>query len=201
MFSGIIEAQSDILRFAARESVLEIAIARPFEFDDIKIGDSIAVNGVCLTVEKQTPQELIFAVGPETLAVTNWDSEKLQSPVNLERSLKYGDRLHGHLVTGHVDGRAQVTEVKEDGEALLLEVEVPQPLAPFIWRKGSIALNGVSLTVNNVVGARAQLCLIPETIKKTNLARLRAGSHVNLEVDNWARGLLRIKDFGLEHHT
>ncbi|MEQ1877935.1 MAG: riboflavin synthase, partial [Bdellovibrionia bacterium] len=142
-------------------------------------------------------KEITFAVGPETLKVTGWlgPANLLTGTVNCERSLRFGDRIHGHLVTGHVDSVARVLKVDRFDQSLIFEIEVPENIAPLVWKKGSLALNGVSLTINEVAGSCASFCLIPETLKRTNLANLKTGNFLNLEADNYARGMLRQKEF------
>ena len=192
MFSGIVEALSPVKSARSQGNLVFIEVARPEDFNDIKNGDSIATNGVCLTVEKFDNQTLSFALGAETLAVTGWTESKLQNvKVNLERSLRMGDRIHGHMVSGHVDGVGKVIGIRDDDGSVLLDIQAPPPLMRYVWKKGSWAINGVSLTINSVddqgvVGH----CLIPETIKRTNLGALKVGDHVNLEVDMMARGMI-----------
>ncbi len=191
MFSGIIETTSTIVSAENQAEIIRILVKRPQDFKDLQVGDSIAVNGVCLTVEAFNESSMRFALGPETLRVTGWTAEGVKNQVvNLERSLRLGDRLHGHLVTGHVDDRAQVLESMRLGEALILRIKVPEALAPFLWPKGSVAVNGVSLTLNQVHDGAFTVGLIPETLKRTNLGNLQEGSIVNLEADNMARGLI-----------
>lgn len=191
MFSGIIETTSPVLAARARAGVLEIQVARPPTFTDLTIGDSIACDGVCLTLEKFDEQHLTFALGPETLTITGWDSAKLVSKkINLERSLRLNDRIHGHLVTGHVDARGEILNAQHEGETLRLTIGFPQTYAPYIWPKGSVAVNGVSLTLNRATRTEFDVGLIPETLKRTNLGELKKGDGVNLEIDNMARGLV-----------
>ena len=173
-------------------AVLQIHVARPAGFDDIGLGDSIAINGCCLTVEAFDEREMTFALGPETLKITGWSPDNLMGrDLNLERSLRLNDRIHGHLVTGHVDGVAEVLRAERSGETLELKISLPAKHKPFIWSKGSVAINGVSLTINAVDDEGFSLWLIPETLKRTNLGELKRGSSVNLELDNMARGLVR----------
>ncbi len=192
MFSGIVEALSPVKSARAQGNLVFIEVTRPPDFTDIKNGDSIATNGVCLTVEKFDDQTLSFALGAETLAVTGWIESQLKTAtVNLERSLRMGDRIHGHMVSGHVDGVGKVIAIRDDGGSVLLDIQTPLPLLRYVWKKGSWAVNGVSLTINSVnddgvVGH----CLIPETIKRTNLGGLKVGDQVNLEVDMMARGMI-----------
>lgn len=196
MFSGIVESQAKILGFSPSGSVYRLVIQRPQGFDDIQTGDSICINGVCLTVETFSSSELTFAVGPETLKITGWNSSNpLSGSVNCERSLRFGDRMHGHLVTGHVDSVARIARIESQSDTLIFEIEVPEQIAPLVWKKGSLALNGVSLTINDVESNRASFCLIPETLKRTNLANIAVGGLLNVEADNLARGLLRQKEF------
>lgn len=196
MFSGIVEALSPVKSARVVNEcgghLVQIEVERPREFDDIKNGDSIATNGVCLTVEKFDDRTIQFALAAETLQVTGWSAEKLAAAkVNLERSLRMGDRIHGHMVSGHVDGAGRVTRVHEDGGSVFLDVQAPPPLLRYVWKKGSWAVNGVSLTINDVSkDGVVSMCLIPETVKRTNLGALKAGDTVNLEVDMMARGMV-----------
>ncbi len=192
MFSGIVEALSPVKSARSNGNLVQIEVERPRDFTDIKNGDSIATNGVCLTVEKFDDRTIQFALGAETLQVTGWSADQLaKSRVNLERSLRMGDRIHGHMVSGHVDGVGQVTRAEEDGGSVFLDVQAPPQLLRYVWKKGSWAVNGVSLTINNVSDQGVvSMCLIPETTKRTNLGGLKAGDSVNLEVDMMARGMI-----------
>lgn len=199
MFSGIVELKSPITACDTRPGVLAITIARPAGFDDLHIGDSIAVDGVCLTLEKFSERHLEFALGPETLRITGWQSGSvLGRVVNLERSLRLNDRIHGHLVTGHVDGRGEIQALERRGETLRMNIGFPADLRPYIWSKGSIAVNGVSLTINHVSPTHFEVGLIPETLKRTNLGDLHEGDGVNLEIDNMARGLVHVAELEKE---
>lgn len=191
MFSGIIEEKSIVTDVAERPGFLNISLARPSGFDDLTAGDSIAVDGVCLTLEKFDLKTLIFALGPETLKITGWLPQSVKGRVvNLERSLKLGDRIHGHLVTGHVDAIGFIKALTPIGETLTMKIGYPPKLGPYIWPKGSIAINGVSLTINSVTQEFFEVGLIPETLKRTNLGEMKIGDQVNLEADNLARGLV-----------
>lgn len=197
MFSGIVEAKAKILHFVPRSSLYELLLERPATFDDIRTGDSIAVNGVCLTVEAFDETKMQFAVAEETLRVTHWSGKSVLKPgahVNLERSLRLGDRIHGHLVQGHVDAMGDVVSLDVRQESADLKIKIPQELARFVWKKGSLAINGVSLTVNSVDNLVVECCLIPETLKRTNLGELVSGSAVTLEVDSLARYYERVKE-------
>jgi riboflavin synthase len=153
---------------------------------DVRIGDSICVQGCCLTVVRKAKGKLWFDVSRETLRVSAGLDRP--GPVNLERSLGLGDKLGGHLVTGHVDGVGEVVR-RSSG---FLQVKAPRTLARFIARKGSICVDGVSLTVNRVTGAIFEVNLIPHTLKATTLRRLARGARVNLEVDLMARYVARL---------
>ncbi len=163
------------------------------DFSDVALGDSIAVNGVCLTAVALTPDSFTVDVSAETLRCT---SEFLPgAEVNLEKALRLADRLGGHLVSGHVDGVGRVACFEKTGESWLLEIDAPAALARYLINKGSITVNGVSLTVNKVDGVRFALNLIPHTLEMTTLKHLAPGSRVNLEVDMIARYVERLALF------
>ena len=191
MFTGIIETHKRVVQAREGDQSIQMVLARPTEFDDIKVGDSIACNGVCLTVEKFDDQEMTFTIGHETLRVTGWTLSELENKkFNLERSLRFGDRIHGHMVSGHVDCVSQVTGREDAGDCLIFEFEKPKMDDFPIWAKSSVAINGVSLTVNDVTSDRFNVCLVPETLKKTNLENLAVGESVNLEADYYMKGIL-----------
>ncbi len=191
MFSGIVAALGRINRVEQRDGGVRLSIhAVRLGLDDVGIGDSIAVNGVCLTVVTKTASSFDADVSAETLSCTvGLDGN---SEVNLEKSLTLQDRLGGHLVSGHVDGVGEVAVFEPVGESWLLRVRAPQELARYIARKGSITVQGVSLTVNAVDGALFDVNLIPHTVSVTTLKLLKAGSRVNLEVDLIARYVERM---------
>jgi riboflavin synthase len=163
------------------------------DFSDVALGDSIAVNGVCLTAVALTPDSFTVDVSAETLRVTAGFVPGAE--VNLEKALRLADRLGGHLVSGHVDGIGTVHRFEPVGESHVLEIDAPHELARYIIRKGSITVNGVSLTVNKVDGTLFALNLIPHTLDMTMLKHLVAGSRVNLEVDMIARYVERMMQF------
>lgn len=192
MFSGIIESVQPILSSQELANAYQIRVQRPAEFDDIKVGDSIACDGVCLTIESFSDSELFFTLAAETIRVLKWQPDSwIGKKLNLERSLRFGDRIHGHLVTGHVDSLGKVLRAEAIGESFFLDVEVEASILPFVWTKGSITLNGVSLTVNQVQQRVLSVCLIPETMKRTNLGELKFNGSVNVEPDYMARAVQR----------
>ena len=195
MFTGIIEAVGNVREVSPAAGGARIAIdAGAFDLADVKIGDSIAVNGVCLTVTALAAKRLEFDVSRETLDCTIAFAPQVK--VNLEKSLRLADRLGGHLVSGHIDGVGTVARFEAIGENRLLAVDAPRELAIYIARKGSIAVNGVSLTVNSVNGATFEINLIPHTLRASNLGVLVAGAKVNLEVDMLARYAERFLEHG-----
>jgi len=162
--------------------------------DDVRVGDSIAVNGCCLTVVQLEPDAFHVDVSQETLAVTTGFAHG--EPVNLEKALRVGDRLGGHFVTGHIDGKGEVKRVERVGENRLVEIEVPLGLERYLARKGSVTVHGVSLTVNQVQGRTFQVNLIPHTLHATTLKHLRVDSPVNIEIDLLARYLEQLHAAG-----
>ncbi|MBX2987409.1 MAG: riboflavin synthase [Bdellovibrionaceae bacterium] len=197
MFSGIVEAVVPALSGEGQNGVFRLRLKRPPEFTDIRLGDSIAVDGVCLTVEAFDADSMSFALAAETLRVLDWRPETaLARSFNLERSLRFGDRLHGHMVSGHVDSLGEVVRVRSEGESLFLDVRIQPHLRPLVWPKGSLAIHGVSLTVNAVEKDVVSVCLIPETQKRTNLPRLKVGDRVHIEPDFFARALARAIEAG-----
>lgn len=195
MFSGIIADVGAITRTADRNGGLRLSIqTRALGMEDVGLGDSIAVNGVCLTVIEKQGDAFTVDVSRETLNCTI-GLEQQGGRVNLEKALRLADRLGGHLVSGHVDGVGEVVEFTDLGESWKLAVRAPQALAKYIAVKGSIAINGVSLTVNQVGGAVFYVNLIPHTLAVTTLNELRAGAKVNLEIDLIARYVERLREF------
>lgn len=191
MFTGIIQAIGQIDRVAPAGADVKISVqAGGLDLDDVQIGDSIAVNGVCLTVVEVADSRFDMHVSRETLSCTvGLDSTH---PVNLEKALRYSDRLGGHLVSGHVDGIGQVVRFAPAGECMTLVIRAPHGISRYIAVKGSIAVDGVSLTVNSVEQDIFSINLIPHTLEVTALKNLGVGSRVNLEVDMVARYVERL---------
>ena len=186
MFTGIIQAVGKIASAESRGQDQRLAIQTgALDMSDIQLGDSIAVNGVCLTVVRFDTKSFDVDVSAETLRCTvGFD---LNSEVNLEKALRLADRLGGHLVSGHVDGVGDVVRFEPVGDCYELEISAPDDIARYVAAKGSITVNGVSLTVNQVAGQRFVLNLIPHTLEMTTLKHLKVGGRVNLEVDLLAR--------------
>ena len=186
MFSGIIAAVGRITEIPPREVGCRLHVdAGKLDISGVALGDSIAHNGVCLTVVAKEGNTFAVDVSPETLSCTVGLSEP--GPVNLEKALRLSDVIGGHLVSGHVDGVGEVLRFDALGDNRLLEIRAPQDIAKFIARKGSIVVDGTSLTTNPVNGADFTINLIPHTLENTTLNRLKPGSKVNLEVDLIAR--------------
>jgi len=194
MFTGIV---TDIGTVIAREQRgdTRFRIQTAYDTASIAIGASIACSGVCLTAVQTGPDWFAVDVSAETLSRTNLGRWAEGAKVNLERSLRVGDELGGHIVSGHVDGLANVVEAKPEGDSLRLTFQVPGQLAGFVAEKGSVALDGVSLTVNLVEAERFGINLIPHTQAVTTLGGLKLGDNVNFEVDTLARYVARLRDW------
>lgn len=192
MFSGIIAAVGRIEHIEALADGVRLTVnADGLDLSDVIIGDSIANSGVCLTVIAMDGPRLTFDVSRETLNCTV-GLEAAGHEVNLEKALSLADRLGGHLVTGHVDGVGEVVKFVPVGESHELVIRAPAAIAGYIAKKGSVTVNGVSLTVNRVEGREFSINLIPHTVAVTNLRHLQAGSRVNLEIDLIARYVERM---------
>ncbi len=198
MFTGIIQAVGKITAIEPLQQGVRLSIdAGGLDMSDVALGDSIAANGVCLTVIAQTAHGYQVDVSRETLNCTAGLGEP--GEINLEKALRLSDRLGGHLVSGHVDGVGEVIKFAPVGESHELVIRAPKALARYIAHKGSITVNGVSLTVNWVKGEDFSINLIPHTIQATNFKHLCAGKPVNLEVDLVARYLERMLSYGKEN--
>jgi len=193
MFTGIVSAVGSVAAARPGAGGLRLRVATG-ELDDadVAVGDSIAVSGVCLTVAVLNADGFEADVSAETLTCTAGFS--VGDRVNLEKALRLSDRLGGHLVTGHVDGVGEVSRFDSAGDSRLLGVAAPRVLAKYLARKGSIAVNGVSLTINEVNGSEFTVNLIPHTLSATNLGALRVGVRVNVEVDMIARYVERLHE-------
>ena len=193
MFTGIVQCVGSITRLDRVGGDVRLVLACPgFELDDVALGDSIAVSGVCLTVIELGTESLAFDVSNETLARTTLGQRARGDRVNLEKSLRLGDRLGGHVVTGHVDGIGRVAAIADDGRAQRWRFTIPHGLAKYVAEKGSVCVDGVSLTVNAVGTDWFNVALIPHTIAVTTFANRHAGDVVNIEVDVIARYVERL---------
>ena len=198
MFTGIVTDMGEVIALNPQGD-LRARIATRYDVGGIDIGASIACEGVCLTVIAlgTTPRAWFdVQISAETVSKTNINGWKIGARINLERALKVGDELGGHIVSGHVDGVAEVTGTREEGESLRVTLRAPDDLARFVAPKGSIALNGTSLTVNEVDGASFGINFIPHTRKVTTWAAVAVGDRVNLEVDTMARYVARLREWG-----
>lgn len=199
MFTGLVEKTGVVKARRELDGLVEFRI-RPDELPfDNAIGDSVAINGCCLTVTKWDGPDMFFDVSRETLLKTNLALLKEGSLVNLERAMKLGDRLGGHLVSGHVDGLAEVVKVEQRTDGWIMGFRLPPAFQPYVIAKGSICLNGVSLTINDVIdrddGCDILLTLIPTTLAKTNLRHIKMGEKINFEIDQIAKYIERISLF------
>ena len=193
MFTGIIQSIGEVDALTAEDGDVELQISAPgLGLETVAIGDSIAVNGCCLTVTRLLDNAFIADVSHETLNVTTLGDWQVGTMVNLEKALTAGQALGGHYVTGHVDGVATVTSLETDARSTRMQIEVPQQFARYIARKGSVTIDGVSLTVNEVGPTTFAVNLIPHTMDVTVLNRYVVGTRVNFEVDIIARYLERL---------
>ena len=196
MFTGIIEELGEVTRVEPHADVMRLTVRGPKVVEGVRHGDSIAVSGVCLTVVDSDDRSFTADVMAQTLRMSTLDTVAEGRPVNLERAALVGDRLGGHIVQGHVDGTAEVLEVRQGDEWRVIRFSLPDDLAPLVVDKGSIAVDGVSLTVSALSdepdGSWFEVSLIPETIAATTLGRLEPGDRVNLETDVLARHVQRM---------
>ena len=193
MFTGIILAIGKIIAIEAKSGDYRLTIdVGKLPMNDVVLGDSIAVNGVCLTVVELGSQHFVADVSNETLSRTTLENAVLGTPVNLELALMPSTRLGGHIVSGHVDGLGTVIEKKPDARSYRFRIQVPNELAKYIAEKGSIGINGISLTVNDVDGTVFSVNIVPHTLTKTTLGNTEVGAKVNLEVDLLARYMERL---------
>jgi riboflavin synthase len=182
MFTGLIETVATVARLDPTESGYRVRLDTPLAAD-LQLGESVAVDGVCLTVTSRDASGWEADIGPETARVTTLGTLRRGHTVNLERSMRADSRFGGHLVQGHVDATGTVRDMRADGESHWIDVEFPEELSPMLVPKGSVAVNGVSLTVAALGDARFSVMIIPFTWDHTNLSGLRPGAQVNLECD------------------
>ena len=183
MFTGIVEELGKIKTITQNQ--VEITASKVLE--DAKIGDSIAVNGVCLTVTKTLKDGFCADVSPETFRVTALETLKSGSLVNLERAMSALGRFGGHIVSGHIDCRGKIKNIKKEGEFYILEFEIPSEFSKYVVKKGSITVNGISLTVTNAEKNNIIIAIIPHTFENTNLKTTKIGDFINIETDILAK--------------
>lgn len=183
MFTGIVEGCGTVGRFERTPGGARVVLRHSLAWQGTAIGDSVAVDGVCLTVVALAPGEVTFELGPETLAVTSLGGLREGARVHLERALAFGGRLDGHLVLGHVDAVGTVGQRREAPDALFLRFDAPDAVLRYCIAKGSVTINGTSLTLNSIDEHGFEVCLIPHTLAVTKLGALQVGDAVNLEAD------------------
>ena len=187
MFTGLIEETGRVLWLRATDQSVQLEIAAPRLAQTVRTGDSIAVNGCCLTVAAHRAEQITFDLLQETLARTNLKEARRDTLINLERPVRAEGRMGGHFVQGHIDCTARVLRFSEEGKDHRLEIEVPPEFARYVAKKGSIAINGISLTVAEVTPQSLTVWIIPHTLRATNLQELRPGELVNVEFDILAK--------------
>ena len=192
MFTGIIQTQGQVIKKNEQGKQVHFVFAIEKKFSDLKLGESIAVNGVCLTVSRLETRAFHVDVIRETLESTNLGKLQVRDFVNLERSLKWGDPIDGHFVSGHVDGMGTLQKITCNGRNQTFTIQAPSALKRFLIPKGSIALEGVSLTIQTVQAERFTVGLVPHTLQETNLGKRKVGDKVNLEADILTRYFLSL---------
>ncbi len=193
MFTGLIEAQGKLSTAQKSGGDLKVKISSStLDFSDVALGDSIATNGVCLTVVKLEQNAFWADVSNETLKLSTFTSLRIGAVVNLEKAMLPTTRFGGHMVSGHIDGIAEIKQLARDARSIVIRIAPPAELLRYIAPKGSVCIDGVSLTVNEVVGSDFLLNIVPHTAKKTKLDSYKIGDRVNIEVDLVARYLERL---------
>jgi riboflavin synthase len=198
MFTGIIEERGEVLAWDRADDAARITVRAPLAASDAKHGDSISVSGVCLTVVDQGPDWFTADVMGVTIATSTLGERKIGDLVDIERAAALGDRLGGHIVQGHIDGTSTVQTITPEGGWTVVRFTLDREHAPLVARKGSIAVDGVSLTVSAVGDDWFEVSLIPETLSATTLGTLKRGDRVNIETDILARHILRMNEFSTE---
>lgn len=183
MFTGIVEEMGAVVSVEKTLKGARLTVLASIVMDDLKIGDSVSVNGVCLTAVSIGKSDFSVDVSPETLAVTTLGGVAVGAPVNLERAMRFNERIGGHLVAGHVDGVGVVKSRRQEGESIVMTVEAPSSILRYCVTKGSIAVDGVSLTINEVTDRAFSVAIIPHTAKVTTLGLKQVNEFLNLESD------------------
>jgi riboflavin synthase len=196
MFTGIIEDKGKVLRVESRGQEKRLTVELSPHLTEVQLGDSININGVCLTIVRKQKRAIELDLSQETLQKTVLGELKEGNQVNLERALKLTDRLGGHIVTGHIDGIGVIAEKRKERDFLQLEIRIPESVSRYVVQKGSIAIDGISLTVNEFLGAKIRMTLIPYTIEKTTLVDKMVGDRVNVEADILGKYVEKLLDRG-----
>jgi len=196
MFTGIIEDKGKVLRVESRGQEKRLTVEWPPHLTEVQLGDSINVNGVCLTIVRKQKRAIELDLSQETLQKTALGELQAGNQVNLERALKLTDRLGGHIVTGHIDGIGVIAEKRKERDFLQMEIRIPESVSRYVVQKGSIAIDGISLTVNEFLGAEIRMTLIPYTIEKTTLVDKMVGDRVNVEADILGKYVEKLLDRG-----
>ena len=183
MFTGIIEGLGTIAKIRPSDRGKRLLIDADFPLDQTKIGDSIAISGVCVTVIIIAGKRFEIDISPETIAKTTFGTAKIGDRVNLERALRLSDRIDGHLVSGHIDGIGTIKDKKRTGNAIIVVIDVPEFLSRYMIMKGSVAVDGISLTINNRARDCFDVSIIPHTAKMTTIGLKKAGDYINIETD------------------
>jgi riboflavin synthase len=183
MFTGIIEDKGKVIRLEHRGQEKKLTLELPINLTEVQLGDSININGVCLTIVEKRGRTIVLDLSSETLQKTVLGELKEGDQINFERALKLTDRLGGHIVTGHIDGIGVITEKRKEGDFLQLKIRIPKLVSRYVVQKGSIAIDGISLTVNECEDEEIKMTLIPYTLKKTTLIDKKVGDRVNVEAD------------------
>ena len=183
MFNGIIKSTGKIYRITKKDNNCVLELFSQLKFEKNDIGSSISCSGACLTLEKYKKNSSQFYISKETLSKTIFQSSKKGDIINLEKSLKYGDRISGHFVQGHIDTISLVNKIKKVGRSLIIDFQLPKKYKKYIVQKGSITINGVSLTIAKILNNGFQISIIPKTLKLTNLVNLKKKDLVNVEFD------------------
>ena len=193
MFSGIIQAIGNINKIDSNGLDSRIVFKTgKMKLDDVKIGDSISVNGVCLSITEKTKDSFSSDLSSETLSLTTFEEIRANSKVNLEKAMNFSSKVNGHLITGHIDGVGVIKEMKKDGRSILIIIEFPGELEKYIPKKGSIAIDGVSLTINGTKENTFSINIIPYTLSGSIISEYNIGTKVNIEVDLIARYLEKL---------
>lgn len=198
MFTGIVEEKGKVLKVVHQGEMKRLTLEVSFDLTEVQLGDSININGVCLTVVEKRGSAISVDLSPESLQMTTLSRVKEGDQVNLERALRLSDRLGGHVVTGHIDGIGEITERRKEGNSLHLKIRIPRSVRPYVVQKGSIAIDGISLTINECQEDWIRLTLIPYTLEKTTLMQKRVGEEVNVEADILGKYVEKVLSQGRE---